>query len=51
MDDNNDNDPKHTANLVTKWLKDNKVSVLAWPSQSSDLSCIENVCAELKRRV
>lgn len=26
-----DNDPKPMARLVTKWLKDNKVSVLEWP--------------------
>jgi hypothetical protein len=28
-----DNDPKHTCEVVTKWLKDNKVKVLEWPSQ------------------
>uniref|UniRef100_A0AAZ3S8D9 Transposase Tc1-like domain-containing protein n=1 Tax=Oncorhynchus tshawytscha TaxID=74940 RepID=A0AAZ3S8D9_ONCTS len=28
-----DNDPKHTFNIVAKWLKDNKVKVLEWPSQ------------------
>ena len=32
-----DNDPKHTSKVVAKWLKDNKVKVLEWPSQSSDL--------------
>ena len=26
-----DNDPKHTSNVVAKWLKDNKVKVLEWP--------------------
>ena len=46
-----DNDPKHTSKVVAKWLKDNKVKVLEWLSQSLDLKPIENMWAELKRRV
>ena len=33
-----DNDPNHTSKVVGKWLKDNKVKVLEWASQSLDLN-------------
>ena len=46
-----DNDPKHTSKVVAKWLKDNKVKVLEWPSQCPDLNPLENVWAELIKRV
>ena len=39
--------PKHTSEVVAKWLKDNKVKVLEWPSQSPDLNPTENLLVEL----
>ena len=46
-----DNDPKHTSKVVAKWLKDNKVKLLEWPSQSAYLNPIENMWAELRKCV
>ena len=46
-----DGDPVHRSRVAKKWLKDNHVSVLECPKNSSDLNPIENAGNNMKNKV
>ncbi|ORE00325.1 TCB2 [Hepatospora eriocheir] len=43
-----DNDPKHTSNVVKDWLYEKNIDVLPWPPQSPDMNSIEHVLTYMK---
>ena len=46
-----DNDPKHTSREIHKWLHNNGISCLDFPSYSPDLNPTENLWNDIARRV
>jgi DDE superfamily endonuclease len=44
-----DNDPKHTSKLATKWFEDHYIKILDWAPSSPDMNIIEHFWDELDR--
>lgn len=46
-----DNDPKHTSKMATRWMQGHMIHQLPWPAYSPDQSIIENLWDLLDDRV
>lgn len=46
-----DNCPVHTARVVSQWFQEQNIEVLQWVARSADINPIENVWAEMTKRM
>ncbi|CAB4416961.1 unnamed protein product [Rhizophagus irregularis] len=46
-----DNAPIHTVKITKDWLKKNKITIIDWPANFSDLNLIKNIWKQLKDNI